>query len=366
MKRLSFSLFAAVLAAIAVASLAACSNQAVSPEQLLGQLQLLSAVPLGHAPVAGLWPNDISALDTLPLATGMVLSPANLKMLEQAFRASFAKGIERVQHPWGKIAMTVPSTTGENVYAWLADNFQIREWIGERQYQNLSTYNYVVPNKDFEGTVKVHANKIKDDQFGIYAPMFEQMGESVNQFPAKLVFQALKNGNAALCYDGQFFFDTDHPVGLPGKEVSVANDLGGAGTAWFLLSTKKVVKPLIWQPREAFQMVMKNRPTDENVFNTKEFVFGVDGRANVGYGLWQYAFRSRQTLDATNVRAALVAMASQVGNNGEPLDIEGDTLVVPPSLAEIAKDLNTKEFLSNGETNTLRGRFDVISTGWVA
>ncbi len=191
------------------------------------------------------------------------------------------------------------------------------------------------------------------------------MGDTVALFPDKQVYSLVKNGAATVCWDGQYFFDTDHPVGLPGKEVSVSNHGGGAAEAWYLLDTSKVIKPFIWQPREKFQMVRLDKPTDENVFMRKELIYGVDGRSGTGYGLWQLAYMSKQTLDATNVKAALTAMANYKGNNGEPLDIQADTILVGPSQAEAAKDLMAKEYIAGGESNTLRGRLKVITSGWL-
>ncbi|MBX3589078.1 MAG: Mu-like prophage major head subunit gpT family protein [Ramlibacter sp.] len=349
----SLVLFAAVLVAGVIA--AACSPA----------FALTAPSALQLAPAVG----SAGQLTDWQLASlcfgGLTINPANLAVLNQAFNAAFKKGLGRTKPVWDQIAMLIPSTTAENVYAWLAANFQIREWIGDRVMQNLADYNYVIRNKDFEGTVEVLRNAIADDQYGIYSSMFEQMGDSVTQFPDKLVFQALKAGTTSQCYDGQYFFDTDHPVGLPGKEVSVSNHMGGAGEAWYILDTSKVMKPMIFQEREKFQMVRKDKADDDNVVFRKKYIYGVDGRSNVGYGLWQLAFVSKQTLDATNVRAALTAMGSQKDNNGEPLNTMGTTLVCSPNLYETAVDLMAKDYLAAGESNTLKGRLKVVQSGYL-
>lgn len=295
----------------------------------------------------------------------MEINATNLRMLEQGFSAAFATGINRSPPTAMELAMTVPSSTAENVYDWLAANFSIREWLGDRVMQNLSLYDYTVRNKDFEGTVKVSRNRIEDDQFGSYSKVFEQMGQSVTQFPDKLLYGVMKAGFNTNCYDGQYFFDVDHPVGLPGKEVSVSNHLGGSGDAWFVMDTSQVIKPLIWQPRSAFKMVRMDKEADENVFLRKEYVYGVDGRCNAAYGLWQLAFASKQALNADNLKAALTAMSCQKANNGEPLNIQANTLVVPSNLSEAANDLMAKERLANGESNTLRGRLKVVSSAYL-
>ena len=53
---------------------------------------------------------------------------------------------------------------------------------------------------------------IEDDQLGIYTPLFEEMGYGAATHPDELVFGLLKNGHTTNCFDGQSFFDTDHPV----------------------------------------------------------------------------------------------------------------------------------------------------------
>lgn len=56
-------------------------------------------------------------------------------------------------------------------------------------------------------------------------------------------------------------------------------------TAWYLACTSRPMKPLIWQQRQAPQMVYKNNVTDDNVFMLKKFIFGVDARGAAGYGM---------------------------------------------------------------------------------
>ena len=44
----------------------------------------------------------------------------------------------------------------------------MREWIGDREIQNLSASDYTIKNKDYELTVGVDRNDIEDDTLGIY------------------------------------------------------------------------------------------------------------------------------------------------------------------------------------------------------
>ena len=41
--------------------------------------------------------------------------------------------------------------------------------------------------------------------------MFEEMGRAAATHPDELVFETVANGFTEECFDGQPFFDTDHP-----------------------------------------------------------------------------------------------------------------------------------------------------------
>ena len=60
-------------------------------------------------------------------------------------------------------------------------------------------------------------------------------------------------------------------------------------SAWFLLCTKRPVKPLIYQQRKKAKFVSKTNETDDNVFMSKKFIYGADSRGNAGFGFWPTA-----------------------------------------------------------------------------
>ena len=295
----------------------------------------------------------------------MILNAANLSILNQAFSAAFQIGLGGAQPMWGQIATLIPSTTAEQKYAWLGKFTKFREWIGERQYQNLAQHDYAVKNKTWENTVTVTRDEIEDDHYGIYKPVIQQLGQDAAEHPDELVFNLLKAAFTTPCYDGQYFFDTDHPVGPPGKQVSVSNFQGGSGTAWYLFDTTKVLKPLIYQKRRDYAFQSKTNLSDENVFKQNEFVWGADGRGNVGLGLWQLGYGSKETLSTTSYADARSAHQSLVGDNGKPLAIRSSELWVPPSLEQEALEVVQAERLANGATNVMRNLSKVVVCPWL-
>lgn len=296
----------------------------------------------------------------------MILNSANLKTLYIAMSAAFASAFAGVQPTWNQIATQVPSTTAANEYGWLGQFPRMREWLGDRVVKSLSLHSYTIKNKTFEATVGIPRESIEDDQYGIYTPLMAEMGQSAAEHPDELIYSLLLEGFSTLCYDGQNFFDTDHPVlDVDGNETSVSNHGGGAAAAWFLLDTTRALKPLILQMRRPAKFVAKTSETDDNVFDRKEFVYGVDGRWNVGFGLWQMAYGSKQAIDATAFNNAYAALAGMKGDYGKPLGIKPKLLVVGPSNRAAALEVVKAERNAAGATNINKDVVDVLVVPWL-
>lgn len=76
-------------------------------------------------------------------------------------------------------------------------------------------------------------------------------------------------------------------------KIKVATELSGDNEdAWFLLCTKKFLKPIILQIRKKIKFDMLTKDTDPNVFLHKEYLYGCDSRDNAGFGFWQMAYGS--------------------------------------------------------------------------
>lgn len=297
----------------------------------------------------------------------MLINSENLRTLGIGFNASFQRGLGRAASQRAIVATEVPSSTSQNEYGWLGKFPKMREWVGDRVINQMAAYRYAIANKDWESTIEVDRNDIEDDNIGIYAPLFEEMGMSTETHPDELVFALLKAGFSTNCYDGQFFFDTDHAVlDETGAPVAVANTDGGSGTPWFLIDDTRALKPIIFQNRKSSQMVAKDKLTDDNVFSRKKFVYGVDGRYNVGFSFWQFAWGSKQTLNAAAYASARGAMMGMKGDYGRPLGIRPTKLVVPPSLEGAARQIVSNALTTGGATNEWAGTAEVVVVPWLA
>lgn len=297
----------------------------------------------------------------------MIINSGTLRTLFIGFNAAFQGAFTSVTPKWNQVAMRIPSATAANEYGWLSGMPQIREWIGERHIKQLALDAYTLPNRDWETTWSVKRKDIEDDNVGGYTTMFQQAGQDAALFPDRQVFAALKAGFTATCYDGQFFFDSDHPIIDENDAVGTfSNTGGGSGTNWFLLDVGQVMKPLIFQERKPFNLVRKDADTDDNVFMRNDFLYGLDGRMAFGYGIPQFAFGSKQTLDKTNYANAREALMGMKRNGGVPIASMRHLLVVPPSLEGEAKELLEAERNSSGASNVYRGTADLLVTSYVA
>jgi phage major head subunit gpT-like protein len=298
-----------------------------------------------------------------------IITPALISSLRTGFSKAFQDALTNTPTDWQKVATRVPSSSASNTYGWLNQFPALREWVGDRVLKDMAAQAYQIQNKLFEGTVAVKRTDIEDDNVGVYTPLFEEMGRAAATHPDQLVFGLLKDAHTVTCYDGQFFFDTDHPV-YPnvdgtGTATLVSNVQAGTGEAWYLLDTSRALKPLIFQERTTPELEALTSTQDEGVFMRDEYRYGIRYRCNAGLGFWQMAYKSKATLDATNFNAALAAMQSLKADGGRPLGIKPTVLVVPPSLRAAAMEIVKSERLANGASNPNFGVVDLIVSPWL-
>lgn len=297
----------------------------------------------------------------------MLVNKSTISAIFTNLKTSFNRAFANAPTVFQRIAMIVPSSGSENTYVWLSKFPRMRKWIGDKAIKSLSAHKYTIVNDDYEATVEVDRNDIEDDQLGIYGPQAEMAGDSAAMLPEEITAEVINGAFTNLCYDGQYFFDTDHVVadasvsnkGVAaltiatlaaaqasfgaartamrkfkddeGRSLNVnpdvllvppaledtagalmtvdrledgkANPYKGAcevvvmpgltsDTAWFLLDTRKPVRPFIVQQRKQPVFVQQTTMENDDVFNRRQFKFGAEARMAGGYGFWQLAYGS--------------------------------------------------------------------------
>ena len=244
----------------------------------------------------------------------MIVNPQNLRGIYVGFNTLFNKALTTVDPLYKQIATVTPSTTDAETYAWLGDIPGMREWIGDREIQNLAASGYVIKNRDFELTVGIDRNAIEDDKISLYNPSIEMLaqsaaleayiaaragmmsltntkGRALNIVPDTLVVPPALEAKARDILVADFINGTRNTMQGTAKPL-VVPQLAGHDSAWFLLSTSRPLKPLIYQERKKAKFVSKTAETDDNVFMKKQFLYGADSRGNAGFGFWQMAYGS--------------------------------------------------------------------------
>jgi len=295
----------------------------------------------------------------------MIINQQNLAALFTGYKAAFNTGFRTSEKYWDKLATMVPSSSSVELYAWLGQFPGMREWIGDRVIKSMEAHNYSIRNKPFESSIGVDRDNIEDDSYGIFNPMFQEMGYAAATHPDQLIFALLQAGFTTACYDGQYFFDVDHPVkNSDGSTTSVSNMQDGNNNPWFLMDTRRPLKPLIFQKRRDYAFTSMTSMQDEAVFMRKEYRYGVDARCNVGFGFWQQAFGSKDQLGPAQYNDGYDRMMSFQSDEGRPLGIKPNLLVVGPSNRENANLIANAEII-NATTNTNRGLTDVLVVPWL-
>jgi len=298
----------------------------------------------------------------------MNLTSANLQALFKAYNANFQQGFSSLGEQgalYEQFCTVVPSSTAVEVYPWLKALPRMREWLGDRIVHSLEGSEFSIKNRKFELTEGVPRDSIDDDTYGLWSPVFQEFGRSSREHPNELAVETLEAN--PLCYDGQNLFDTDHPVlDESGAEISVSNDLGGSGDAWYVMDLTRVIKPVVFQRRRDYNFRAITDLNDTQVFMTDQFLFGVDARVNAGPGLWQLVVRSNQEFNAENYAAARTALQKMKGDYGRPLALRHSHTMVPTNLEGMAAQVLKAELTTGGQSNVWAGTSQLIMNPWLA
>lgn len=138
---------------------------------------------------------------------------SNKLLLEKGLRTEFVKAFNNGEDPKDVMPMIMEtkSTSNQEKYGWLGESPQLREWTDERVLSGLADFDYTLPNKDYEATLKVDKNTMDDDQLGNVKVRVRDLAARARTHVRKLFFDALVAGTTELCYDGQAFFSNSHP-----------------------------------------------------------------------------------------------------------------------------------------------------------
>ncbi len=148
----------------------------------------------------------------------MLLTKTAIQALMVSFSMIYRSAWSETKE-WGStVATQVPSATKSNNYGWMARIPALREWLGPRVIQNLSTWSYTLENKPYELTVGVDRDDIEDDNLGVYNPLFAELGRAGRKWSDIQLKTVLQAGTSGLGFDGVAFFAATHALDPAGNQ----------------------------------------------------------------------------------------------------------------------------------------------------
>lgn len=242
----------------------------------------------------------------------MLVNKAALESIFTGLKTIFNNTLKAEPGTWQATAMEVQSTGAGEDYAWLSRFPKMRKWVGEKFVKALEAGKYYKKNEDWETTIAVLRNDIEDDRLGIYNTQAMGAGESAGELRDIIVDDLKNSAFTSECMDGQFFYDTDHPLKSSDGETSSVSNKGSAALSAATLAAAK---------------------------------------ASLG--------------------AAIEAIMGFTDSEGMPLRLIPDTLEVPPALLDVAKILCEKDKLVDNSPNPYQNVLKVLvnpaltsSTAW--
>ena len=122
------------------------------------------------------------------------------------------------------VSMMFDSDQESETYNWLGQAPAMREWIGGRNAKGFRENGITIVNKHFEATQDVLTKYLRRDKTGQLDVRIDELaGRTVSHW-ASLLSTLITNGTGAtsgLCYDGQYYFDSDHSEGESGTQKNL-------------------------------------------------------------------------------------------------------------------------------------------------
>jgi hypothetical protein len=116
------------------------------------------------------------------------------------------------------ISNSFTSDQSGETYAFLGQSPVMREWVGGRQAKGFSGQGVTILNKHYEATIEVQKKDVRRDKTGQIEARIAEFADRGQTHWLSLLSTLLLNGTSSVCYDGQYFFDTDHSEGDSGTQ----------------------------------------------------------------------------------------------------------------------------------------------------
>jgi phage major head subunit gpT-like protein len=120
------------------------------------------------------------------------------------------------------VSMLFTSDQDSEEYRWLGQTPAMREWVGGRHAKGFRDNGLTIRNKHYESTIDILVRDLRRDKTGQAMVRIQELAQRTNAHWASLLSTLIVNAESTACYDGQYFFDTNHSEGDSGTQ---SNDI---------------------------------------------------------------------------------------------------------------------------------------------
>ena len=138
-------------------------------------------------------------------------------LLKAGLKTQFFQTFAESPSMYDRVATLIVSEKDTEQYAWLGALPGVREFLDERQSQDMTPYSYAIKNKTWESTISVDRSALEDDLYGQIPLRIKQMARSAKQHLDILTFGVLASGFTQPGYDAVPFFGTHAVAGTAGQ-----------------------------------------------------------------------------------------------------------------------------------------------------
>lgn len=116
------------------------------------------------------------------------------------------------------VANLFNSDQASESYPFLGQSPAMREWVAGRQAKGFGVNSLTIINKHYEATIEVRKTDVRRDKTAQIRARIDEFADRATTHWASLLSALLIAAPSTVCYDGQYYFDTDHAEGESGTQ----------------------------------------------------------------------------------------------------------------------------------------------------
>lgn len=194
------------------------------------------------------------------------------KLTERQSIGEFYKTLEQDIGPSWIPALSnyFTSDQASEEYAWLGMAPQLREWVGGRNAKGFRESSQIIKNKHYEATLEILVKDLRREKSGQALVRIAELARRTNSHWASILSTLIAAGESTVCYDGQYFFDTDHSEGDSGtQDNDITVDISAMPATNHGTTTAPSVEEMQWAIVKAIEAIVsfkddQGEPMNEN------------------------------------------------------------------------------------------------------